>query len=246
MKNKDIDIQFENVCKNYFLCKNDWERLKVLIFPFSREKKLKKTLDNISFTIYKGEKVAIFGKNGAGKSTVLKIISNIVKPSSGKFKVYRKVSSLLDVGIGMEPEFTGRENIYIRGSLLGYSKKEINLAIDKIIDFSEMSEYIDLEMKRYSSGMISKLGFSINLFLNPEILIVDEALSVGDVNFNNKAKQEIIRLSKEKDLTLLIVSHNEDTIKDLCTRGICIENHRITFDGDFNECLKYYTKSIKK
>lgn len=242
--NRNIDIEFCNVSKNYFLCKNDFERLQTVLFSFERKKRLKPALNNVSFRIYEGEKVAIMGKNGAGKSTLLKIISNIVKPSSGKVVVNRKISSLLDVGVGMEPEFTGRDNIYIRGTLLGYSKKEINEVIDKIIDFSGLREYVDLEMKRYSSGMISKLGFSINLFFNPEILIVDEALSVGDVDFNNKAKQEIIKLSKEKKTTLLIVSHNEDTINGLCDRGICILNNKIAFDGEFKKCLEFYNKNI--
>ncbi len=245
MKKTEIDIEFINVSKNYFLCKNDLQRLQVLLLPFKRKKMTKLALENISFTIKKGEKVAIVGKNGAGKSTLLKIISNIVIPSSGQVIVNRRVSSLLEVGVGLEKEFTGRENVYIRGAILGYSKKEISEVIDKIIEFSDMKEYIDLEMKRYSSGMIAKLGFSINLFLNPEILIIDEALSVGDTEFTNKVKKEIEKLSKNSELTLLIVSHNEDTLKGMCNRAILISDHKLAYDGNLKDCLKLHNKLNK-
>lgn len=239
-KSTPVDIEFKNVSKNFYLCKNDTQRLTTLMFPFIRKKRTRLTLDKMNFTIHQGEKVAFVGRNGAGKSTTLKIISGIIKPSSGKILVKRKISSLLDVGAGFEPDFTGRENIYIRGTLLGYSKKEIDAVLDKIVEFSGVGDYLDMEMKRYSSGMSAKLGFSINLFLHPEILIVDEALSVGDVKFNEKAKKEIFRLSKKENLTLIIVSHNEQTLKGLCDRGIYIKDHKIAFDGPINKCLSIY------
>ncbi len=242
MHNNKIDIEFDKVCKNYFLCKNDWERLKTLLFSWERKKRIRHTLDNISFKIHQGEKVAIVGKNGAGKSTILKVMAGITIPSSGKVLIKRKLSTLLNVGAGFEPEFTGRENVYIRGTLLGFSKKEIDKALDDIVEFSEVGEYFDMEMKRFSSGMSSKLGFAINLFLNPEILLVDEALSVGDAKFNAKAKKAINDLSKKENLTLIMVSHNEETLKGLCDRGIYIKDHKVAFDGPIKKCLEIYAK----
>ncbi len=240
--NNKIDIEFKNVTKNYFMCKNDIQRLGVFLFPSLRKKRVKKTIDNVSFKIHQGEKVALVGKNGAGKSTILKMISNIVKPSSGEITVNRRVSTLLDVGAGFEPEFTGRDNVYIRGTLLGYSKKQIDEVFNQILEFSEVGDFIDMEMRRYSAGMLSKLGFSINMFLHPEILIVDEALSVGDAKFNAKAKKEISKLSKKENLTLIIVSHNEETLHGLCNRGILVQNNHIEFDGPISKCLKIYNE----
>ncbi len=240
MKNKKIDIEFNNVTKNYFLCKNDWERLQTLFLPFTRKKRTNTILKGISFHINQGEKVALIGSNGAGKSTILKIICGIVKPSSGKKTVNRRISSLLNIGVGLEGDFIGKENIFILGTLLGYSKKEIKKRLNQIIEFSELKEYIDLELKRYSAGMISHLGMAIIISLEPEILIVDEALSVGDKKFNEKVKQEINKLSRDNNTTLLIVSHNEQTLTDLCTRGIYIKNGNIAYDGDIKKCIKMY------
>ncbi len=245
MKNKKIDIEFNNISKNYFLCKNDWERFQTLFFPFTRKKRTNTILKDISFRIHQGEKIALIGSNGAGKSTILKIICGIVKPTSGKKIVNRRISSLLNIGVGLENDFLGRENIFILGTLLGYSKKEIEKKIDKIIEFSELKEYIDLELKRYSAGMISRLGMAIIISLEPEILIVDEALSVGDKWFNEKVKKEINELSKNNNTTLIIVSHNEETLLDLCNRGIYVKDGNIVYDGDVKKCINMYHKDKK-
>ncbi|MGL4952146.1 MAG: ABC transporter ATP-binding protein [Mycoplasma sp.] len=238
-KNNEIDIQVTNLTKNYYLCRNDWERLLLIIAPWVK-RETKHALSNIDLTIHRGEKVAIIGKNGAGKSTFVKILSKAVIPSSGKIKVNRRITAILDVGSGLEGNFSGRENIYIRGAILGYSKKEIKESVDKIIEFANLEQYIDQELKRYSAGMNAKLAASIALHLSPEILIIDEALSVGDIEFNTKFKNRINELAKQKDTTLIIISHNEETIHDLCDRTVLIHDNIIQFDGKTEDGIKRY------
>lgn len=238
------DIIFDKVSKEYTMYNNDFSRV-MSLFTSNKNKKKKTVLDNISFKIERGEKVALIGINGSGKSTILKIISNITVPTKGKVDVKRKVNAILEVGVGFDGEFTGRENIYIRGNLLGLSKKQIKKIENKIVEFSGLKEYIDQQSKRYSSGMISRLGFSINLFCNPEILIVDEALAVGDAIFNRKCKDAINKLAKNKDLTLLFVSHNISMSMDLCDRAIYIKDSHIRFDGSIAEAKKKYENDYK-
>lgn len=245
MKNNNllVDIELKKVTKKYFMCKNDLERLLLIVAPWIK-RQIKIAVEDLNLKIYKGEKIAIIGKNGAGKSTIVKMISNAVIPTSGKVISYRRVSCILDVGSGLEPDFTGRENIFIRGAILGYTRKQIQTHVDEIIEFCDIKDYIDLELKRYSAGMTAKLSVSIALHLDPEILIVDEALSVGDISFNNKFKKKINDLSKKSDITLLLISHNEETIFDLCKRGIVIHDNAIKFDGGVNEAMSVYHKII--
>lgn len=238
-KKNSVDIVFNNVSKTYYLCANDLQRLLLIIAPWIK-RNTKQAINSISFTINRGEKVAFVGINGAGKSTILKIISGATINSSGKFKIKRRVSCVLDVGSGLEPDFSGIENIYIRGALLGYSRKEIKTHIEEIVEFCGISEYIGQELKRYSAGMIAKLSVSIALHLKPEILVVDEALSVGDISFNNKFKNKVIDLSRKSDLTLLLISHNEETILDLCTRIILIHDSIVMYDGPTKAGLEKY------
>lgn len=238
-KKNNADIVFNNVSKTYFLCANDLQRLLLIIAPWIK-RNTKQAITNISFTINRGEKVAFVGINGAGKSTILKIISGATIHSSGKFKIKRRVSCILDVGSGLEPDFSGIENIYIRGALLGYSRKEIKTHVEEIVEFCGIDEYIGQELKRYSAGMIAKLSVSIALHLKPEILVVDEALSVGDIGFNNMFKNKVIELSRKSDLTLLLISHNEETILDLCTRIILIHDSIVMYDGPTKAGLQKY------
>lgn len=242
-KNQLVDIELKKVTKKYFMCKNDMERLLLIIAPWKKHQ-VKTAINDLNLKIYKGEKIAIIGKNGAGKSTIVKMISSAVIPSSGKVILHRRVSCILDVGSGLEPDFTGRENIFIRGAILGYTRKQIQVHVDEIIDFCDIKEYIDLELKRYSAGMTAKLSVSIALHLDPEILIVDEALSVGDISFNNKFKQKINELSKKSDITLILISHNEETIFDLCKRGIIIHDNVVKFDGKVDEAMSAYHKIL--
>lgn len=238
-KKNNADIVFNNVSKTYYLCANDMQRLLLIVAPWIK-RNTKQAIKNISFSINKGEKVAFVGVNGAGKSTILKIISGAAIHSSGKFKIKRRISCVLDVGSGLEPDFSGIENIYIRGALLGYSRKEINDHINEIVEFCGIAEYIGQELKRYSAGMIAKLSVSIALHLKPEILLIDEALSVGDIAFNNKFKKKVIELSHKNDLTLLLISHNEETILDLCNRIILIHDSVIVYDGPTKIGLEKY------
>lgn len=245
-KKHDLDIEFKNINKTYYLCNNDFQRLLLLLIPSKRKSKAKVVLNNISFKIYKGDRVALIGHNGAGKSTIMQLMVGGTIPNSGQITVNRKISSLLDVLGGIEDKFTGKDNIYIRGSILGYTKKQIDQVYDKIVEFSELGPYINQELLRYSYGMKCKLGFSINIFLHPQILLVDEALSVGDEAFNKKAQLALEKLSKKEDTTIIIISHNNQTIKKLCNRGIYLKDGKIVCDDKLDVVLKKYHQDNKK
>ena len=206
----------------------------------------KKAVDDISFSIKKGESVAILGKNGAGKSTVLKMITGVVFPTKGKIKINGRVSALLELTSGFDPEFTGRENIYLKGQILGLKNSEIKEVEKDITDFAELDEYIDQPVRTYSSGMKARLGFSINVNIKPEILIIDEALSVGDEEFKNKCIKKINDIINKEDVTLLFVTHATNVASEFCKRGIVMKNGRIIFDGDIKESIKKYKETIKK
>lgn len=243
-EHKKIDIEFSHVTKKYSKCVNDFQRLISLLFPWKKYGSIT-VLDDLNFKIYQGEKVAFIGKNGCGKSTTLKIISNITVPTSGKVKVHRKVNVLLEVTAGFNPEFSGLENILTRATLLGMNKKEIKPLIPKIFEYAEINEdFWNQQLKRYSSGMVAKLGFAINLICNPQILIVDEALAVGDIAFKNKVEKSIKELSRKDHITLLFVSHDESIVKDLCDRGIYIKDGKIIKDGPLKEIYRSYNNSF--
>lgn len=234
------DIILKNVTKQYSKYNNDLKRLVGVLFPWTKVPKAT-VLDNISLEINEGERVALIGKNGSGKSTILKIISGITTPTSGTIIVNRRVNTLLEVTAGFSPDFTGRENIYIRGALLGLNRKQIQDIEKDVLDFAEINEdFIDQQLKRYSSGMIAKLGFAINLLCHPEILIIDEALAVGDVSFKNKCIDAIKKLSKKSTVTILFVSHDEKMVKEFCDRGIFIKDSKIIIDGKIDKVFKEY------
>jgi lipopolysaccharide transport system ATP-binding protein len=197
-------------------------------------------LQDINFEINAGEVVGIIGKNGAGKSTLLKILSKVTAPTTGVIKTKGRIASLLEVGTGFNPELTGRENIYLNGAILGMTKKEITSKLDEIITFSGCERYIDTPTKRYSSGMTVRLAFAVAAFLEPEILVVDEVLAVGDAEFQKKAIGKMQDISKTEGRTVLFVSHNMAAVKSLCTRGIVLENGKLKFDGKVEEALDVY------
>jgi lipopolysaccharide transport system ATP-binding protein len=214
-----------------------------------RSSKLKSTyvwaLNDLNFEINEGDVVGIIGKNGAGKSTLLKILSQITTPSSGSLKIKGRIAALLEVGTGFHPDLTGLENIYLNGSILGMQKSEIKAKLDEIIEFSGCSKYIDTPVKRYSSGMIVRLGFAIAAHLEPEILIVDEVLAVGDAEFQEKCIGKMKDISG-KGRTIIFVSHNMASIKALCKRGILIDKGKIVFQGEINETIERYLATTTK
>lgn len=200
-------------------------------------------LRDISFQVEQGEVLGIIGKNGAGKSTLLKLLSNITSPSTGSIKYQGRIASLLEVGTGFHPEMTGRENIYMNGSIMGMTKQEITRKLDEIVDFAGVERYLDTPVKRYSSGMTVRLGFAVAAFLEPEILVVDEVLTVGDAEFQKKAIGKMQDVSHEGGRTVLFVSHNMAAVRSLCTRGVVLQNGCQVFDGTANDAVDYYTEN---
>ncbi len=197
-------------------------------------------LRDINFEVEQGDVVGIIGKNGAGKSTLLKILSKVTAPTTGTIKAKGRIASLLEIGTGFHPEMTGRENIYMNGAIMGMTKTEINRKFDEIVDFSGVERYIDTPVKRYSSGMTVRLGFAVAAFLEPEILVVDEVLAVGDAEFQKKAIGKMQNISHGDGRTVLFVSHNMGAIKKLCQKGIVLENGSIAFSGNIEESVNFY------
>tara|TARA_R110002049_G_scaffold2372_4_gene17460 strand:+ start:4281 stop:5558 length:1278 start_codon:yes stop_codon:yes gene_type:complete len=203
-------------------------------------------LKDINFEVKRGEILGIIGKNGAGKSTLLKILSRVTSPTTGEIKTKGRIASLLEVGTGFHPEMTGRENIYLNGAILGMTKAEIRSKIDEIIEFSGCERYIDTPVKRYSSGMTVRLAFAVAAHLEPDILVVDEVLAVGDAEFQKKAIGKMQDISRGEGRTVLFVSHNMAAVKSLCTRGILMENGLIAKEGLVIEVLNAYKERTTK
>lgn len=200
-------------------------------------------LRDINFKVEQGDVVGIVGKNGAGKSTLLKILSRVTSPTTGDIKIKGRIASLLEVGTGFHPEMTGRENIFMNGSIMGMTKAEIKSKFDEIVDFAGVAKYVDTPVKRYSSGMMVRLGFAIAAHLEPEILVVDEVLAVGDAEFQKKAIGKMQDVSKGEGRTVLFVSHNMSAVRSLCTRGIMLKNGMIDYTGSIPETLDHYLKT---
>jgi len=200
-------------------------------------------LNGISFEVKKGEALGIIGGNGAGKSTTLKLLSQVTAPTEGSIYLNGRVASMLEVGTGFHPELTGRENIYLNGAILGMSKAEIDKKIDEIIDFSECRQFIDTPVKRYSSGMYVKLAFSVAAHLDSEIMIMDEVLAVGDMAFQKKCIDKMVNISQNEGRTILYVSHNMNTIKRLCNRCIVLNKGEKIFDGNTDDAIEIYMSS---
>lgn len=239
MSTKPI-IKFDRVTKNF--SKNNQKTFKEFLPAlFMGEKTVDKftALSDISFEIMPGECVGIIGPNGSGKSTILKLIAGVMSPSSGTVNVHGKISPLIELGAGMHPELTGRENIYLNGAILGLKRQQIEKNLQSIIDFSEIAEFIDQPVKHYSSGMYMRLAFSVAIHVNPEILIVDEILAVGDTDFQTKcfAKMEEF---KKRGVTIIFVSHALAQIKSFCTRAIYLNHHQIQYDGSPQVAISKY------
>ena len=197
-------------------------------------------LDGISFDVKKGERLGIIGGNGAGKSTTLKILSRVTAPTEGAVYINGRISSMLEVGTGFHPELTGRENIYLNGAILGMSREEVDRKLDNIIDFSECRQFIDTPVKRYSSGMYVKLAFAVAAHLDSEILIMDEVLAVGDMKFQQKCLKKMQDVAENEGRTVLYVSHNMNTIRQLCDMCVVLEKGKLIFDGDVEKAIEIY------
>jgi lipopolysaccharide transport system ATP-binding protein len=197
-------------------------------------------LNNINLEVNNGDALGIIGANGAGKSTLLKILSRVTAPTSGTIKVKGRIASLLEVGTGFHKELTGRENIYLNGAINGMNRYEVNKKLDDIVDFAGVAQFIDTPVKRYSSGMYVRLGFSVAAHLEPDILVVDEVLAVGDARFQKKAIGKMQDVSKENGRTVLFVSHNMASIQALCRKAILLENGKVTYEGNSEDVVNYY------
>ncbi len=259
---KDIILKAENISKQYRLgqvgtgtLSHDlnrwWHQVRGKDNPYlkigdTNDRSTKGTSDyvwalqDINFEVERGEVLGIIGKNGAGKSTLLKILSKVTAPTTGSIKYNGRIASLLEVGTGFNGEMTGRENIFLNGAILGMTKKEIASKMDEIIDFSGCERYIDTPVKRYSSGMTVRLAFAVAAFLEPEILVIDEVLAVGDAEFQKKAIGKMQDISRQGGRTVLFVSHNMAAVKSLCTRGIVLENGKVKFEGSIDNAIEEY------
>ena len=197
-------------------------------------------LNDLSFDVKKGETVGIIGRNGAGKSTILKLICRVTAPTKGNIYLNGRITSMLEVGTGFHPELTGRENVYLNGAILGMSKAEIEKKFDEIVEFSEVGQFIDTPVKRYSSGMKVKLAFAVASHLESEIMIMDEVLAVGDVAFQNKCIDRMKKVAEEEGRTILYVSHNMATVKNLCNRCVVLSHGQVAFEGETEEAIAVY------
>ena len=201
-------------------------------------------LNGIDLTVYKGEALGIIGGNGAGKSTMLKLLCRVTAPTEGEIDIYGRIASMLEVGTGFNGEMTGRENIYMNGAILGMTKAEIDAKMEDIIEFSEVRDFIDTPVKRYSSGMFVKLAFSVAAHLDSEIMIMDEVLAVGDMAFQKKCLDKMREAAKKEGRTVLYVSHNMNTIRRLCDRCIVLDKGKIIFEGDVEEAIAIYSRNL--
>ena len=245
----NIAIELRNVSLSFKIGNDKIDNLKEYIIRTLNRTKEKKTIfkatDNVSFKIYKGEKVGILGFNGAGKSTLLKIISGVYTPDEGEVIINGNIAPLLSLGAGFDKNYSGRENIFLNGAILGYDEQFLRSKYDEILEFSELGEFINLPVKNYSSGMLSKLGFSIATIVDPDILILDEVLGVGDINFRKKSKEKLQSLMAS-NTTVLLVSHSIKEIRNICDKAIWIEKGRVVDIGEVNDICDKYEEAAKK
>lgn len=244
-------IKIKNVSMKFNLGVEKDKALKMIfIRMLNPKKRMKKqyfwALKNINLNIEKGEVVGIVGANGAGKSTILKVVSGVMKPTEGEVIVNGKISPMIELGAGFDGELTARENIYLNGAILGYSKELLDNKFEEIVEFSELKEFLDVPVKNFSSGMTAKLAFSISTIVDPEILIVDEILSVGDIKFQEKSKQKMMSMING-GTTVLYVSHSLESIKDLCTKAIWLDQGELKMIGNtIDVCDAYYNNQMAK
>ena len=239
-------IVVDNVSMKFNLSKEKVDSLKDYIIK-SIKKEIKYNefwaLQNVSFTVEKGDRVGILGLNGAGKSTLLKVIAGVFKPTEGTVTKHGKMVPLLELGAGFDPQYTGKENIYLYGAMLGYTKEFIDEKYDEIVKFSELKDFIDVPIKNYSSGMKARLGFSIATLVSPDILILDEVLSVGDAKFRKKSEKKVLSMF-DKGVTVLFVSHSLEQVRRLCNKAMILEKGQLIAYGDIDEISEKYSRMI--
>lgn len=241
-KKEKLAIDVNNVTKSFKLYSDKPQTLKERIVRGWKNRTEERTvLKNINIEIKKGETVALIGVNGSGKSTLLKLMTKIIYPNKGTLKTYGKLTSLLELGAGFHPDFTGRENIYFNAAIFGLTKKEIDDRLESIIEFSELGDFIDSPVRTYSSGMYMRLAFSVAINVDAEILLIDEILAVGDQHFQDKCFAKLEELAKSK-MTIVIVSHSLDSIRKLCERAIWINEGKVAMDGKCSEVIYEYLK----
>lgn len=244
-------IKLENISMKFNLgIEKNFSIKEAFISIFDRKRRPKKSefwaLSDVSFEVKKGEVIGLIGSNGAGKSTLLKIVSGVMKPTKGKVTVNGVISPMIELGAGFDYELTAKENIYLNGSILGYSKEFIDEKFEEIVEFSELRDFLNVPVRNFSSGMVAKLAFSIATVVNPEVLIVDEILSVGDIKFQEKSKNKMLEMIKG-GTTVLYVSHSLPSIKELCDKVVWLEHGKVIKVGDAKKiCDEYYEKQMGK
>ena len=242
-------IKIENVGMKFNLGIEKDNSLKMtFIRLFDKRKRIKKSdfwaLKSVTFDVAKGDVVGLIGSNGAGKSTLLKVVSGVMKPTEGKVEVNGVISPMIELGAGFDGDLTARENIYLNGAILGYSKEFLDSKFDEIVEFSELKDFLDVPVKNFSSGMVAKLAFSISTIVDPEILIGDEILSVGDIKFQEKSKNKMMSMING-GTTVLYVSHSLDSIRELCNKVVWLEHGKVVMAGETNKvCDAYYEKQL--
>ena len=239
-------IKFQNVSKRYLKQRLRYGMLSETIGQFFNAQRathnaqnIIRALDNVSFSVSKGETLGVIGPNGAGKSTILKLISNVTVPDSGSVTATGRIGALIELGAGLHPELTGQENIFLYGAILGMKKQEVEEKFDDIVAFAEIEEFLDMPIKRYSSGMYARLGFAVAVNMNPDILLIDEVLAVGDENFQKKCFAKM-KQAKKSGTTIVFISHNLDWIKLICDRVVLLRHGRIAADGPPRQVISTY------
>ena len=242
MSESNLAIEVKNVYKSFNVYYDKANTLKEKLLFFNRRKKeQRQVLKDINLEINKGEVVALIGVNGSGKSTLLKLMTKIIYPNSGEIITHGKLTSLLELGAGFHPDFSGRENIYFNASIFGLTRKDIDERIDQIIEFSELQDFIDNPVRTYSSGMYMRLAFSVAINVDAQILLIDEILSVGDQHFQNKCFEKMKEL-KNEGKTMVFVTHSMGSVRDLCTRAVWLQDGNIRMDGTTDEVVDEYLK----
>ena len=244
MSNPSFTIKAENVTKVYSLQKQrTFKELIPALFSGKETKTTFKALSQIEFQLEKGESLGILGKNGSGKSTLLKIIAGVTKPSDGRITINGRVAPLIELGAGFHPELTGRENVFLNGSILGIKRKDMKVLYPSIVQFAELENFMDQPIKYYSSGMYMRLAFSVAVAETPDILLIDEILAVGDQNFQKKCLARMAQF-KEQGSTIVMVSHSPDMVKQYCNKGLVLEKGKQIFYGDIEKAVDVYEKIL--
>lgn len=244
---KETVIELKNVGIKFNLSQEKVDSLKEYVIKLIKKELMYNefwALKDVSFSIQKGDRVGVLGLNGAGKSTLLKIISGVYKPSEGTVTHKGVIAPLLELGAGFDPQYTGKENIFLYGSVLGYSRKYLEEKYDEIVEFSELEKFIDVPLKNYSSGMKARLGFSVATIADPDILILDEVLSVGDAKFRKKSEKKIMDMF-ERGVTVIFVSHHLDQIQKICNKAIILQKGTLVAEGDIDTVSEAYVKMIE-